>query len=385
MEFTFSKEQNTLKVFLKGRLDATTAPGFEAEVIPQVEGVEEIIIDADALEYISSAGLRVILKLKHLVSETSVINTSAEVYDIFEMTGFSEMMKVVKKFRELSVDGCEVIGKGFYGTVYRISKDTIVKVYSKLMPFEGIEKERELARKAFVMGVPTAIPYDIVKVADQYGSVFELLDAETLQKRIIKDMKNLDKYLSDYIKVLKIIHSNEVKPGELVDKKQEVLGWATKVAQVIDKKSAAKLFTLLKGIKEDNHMLHGDYHIKNIMIQNNEPFIIDMDTLAMGSPIFEFGFMYSCYSAYQEIDRSNGMAFFGIEQDILDDMFKKAIAMYFDEKSENYIKDIVKKARIISYTQLIPRFIQFNDHPQELELFKKEIVELLDEVEDLNI
>lgn len=384
MQVLLEKEGQTLKVYLIGKLDATSAPEFEAKVADLSE-FNKVTIDASGLEYISSAGLRVILKIKHNVADTSVINASAEVYDIFEMTGFSEMMSVSKKLREISVENCEVIGKGFYGTVYRVSKDTIVKAYSKLMPMEGIKKERELARKAFVMGVPTAIPYDIVKVGDYYGSVFELLDAKTLQKVIIEDMDNLDKYLRDYIKVLKIIHSNEVKPGELTDKKAEVLGWAKNVAKVIDKDAGEKLVKLIEGINDDNHMLHGDYHIKNIMVQNGEPFIIDMDTLAMGSPIFELGFMYSCYSAYQEIDRANGMAFFGIEQDTLDKIYVRALELYFEGKDKKYVDEIVKKARIISYTQLIDRFINFKDHPNELELFKKEIVELLGEIDNLNL
>lgn len=385
MEILTKKENGTLTLFLIGKLDATNAPALELKIENEKSGVNKIVFDVNALEYVSSAGLRVILKVKREINDTCVINASAEVYDIFEMTGFSEMMSVSKKYRELSVENCEVIGKGFYGTVYRISKDTIVKVYSSQMTLEGINRERELARKAFVMGVPTAIPYDVVKVGENYGSVFELLDAETLQKRIINDMSHLDDYISQYIKVLKIIHSNKVKPGELTDKKEEVLGWANEVAKELDKKVGDKLIKLVKGIKEDHHMLHGDYHIKNIMIQNNEPFIIDMDTLAMGSPIFELGFMYSCYSAYQEIDRDNGMAFFGIEQNILDEMYKKSMELYFEGKPQEYVDSIIKKARIISYTQLISRFENFKDHPNELKLFKEEISELILEVDDLNL
>lgn len=385
MEIRLEKNDKELTIFLLGNLDATNAPQLELKVNNELSKVNKVIIDVNDLEYISSAGLRVILKIKKEVEDTFVINASPEVYDIFEMTGFSEMMTVSKKFREISVEGCEIIGRGYYGTVYRINKDTIVKVYSNEMDLDGIKKERELARKAFVLGVPTAISYDVVKVGDQYGSVFELLDAKTLQKCIIEDMDNIDKYIEDYVRVLKVIHSSEAKPGELTNKKEEAIEWAKSVANYIDKSSGAKLIKLLKGIKDDCHMIHGDYHIKNIMMQNNEPFIIDMDTLAVGSPIFEIGFMYACYCGYQEIEKDNAFDFFGLYQDKLDYIFYKSVDDYFAGKSKEYINEIIIKARIICYTQLLYKFGLKDDHKQEFELFKKEIVELLQQVDDLNI
>lgn len=385
MKFNVTKDGSILKIELSGKLDATNAPELEQSITKELSTATEVIFDVKELEYISSAGLRVILKAKHAVDNTSVINASAEVYDIFEMTGFSEMMSVSKKYRELSVEGCEVIGKGYCGTVYRISKDTIVKVYQPKMTLVDINRERELARKAFVLGIPTAIPYDVVKVGENFGSVFELLEAETLQKRIINDMEHIDDYIAQYIKVLKTIHGNEVKPGELYNKKTTMLEYASSIQNHLDKETGEKLINLINNIKEDNHLIHGDYHIKNIMVQNNEPFIIDMDTLSMGSPIFELGFMYSCYQAYQEIDRANGKEFFGIDQDVLDYIYNKSMDMYFEGKSKEYIAEVIKKARILSYTQLLDRFIKNNDHPEEIKLFKKEITELVSEIDDLNI
>lgn len=378
-------EGNVLTVNVEGRVDATTAPELEQAVIPALKGIEKVVFNAKALEYISSAGLRVILKVKKAVADTSVVDANAEVYDIFEMTGFAEMMTVQKAFREISVEGCKIIGQGYYGTVYRVANDTIVKVYSDKMTLDRIENERDLARKAFVRGVPTAIPYDIVKVGNQYGSVFELLDAETLQERVIRDTEHIDKYVKQSVDVLKVIHSAEVKPGELTDKKEEVLGWAHEIEPMLPKDVSKRIISLVEGIKEDHHMLHGDYHIKNVMMIGEDPFIIDMDTLSMGSPIFELGFMYSSYVGYQEIDHQNAMDFFGIEHSKLVHFFEKSIELYCEGKSEDYIKDVIKKCRILCYIQLINRFDKYQDHPELLERFKKSIGELVFEVNDLNL
>jgi anti-anti-sigma factor len=73
---------------------------------------EHIIIDCEKLEYTTSAGLRVVLRLKQDVDDTKIINASREVYDILDMTGFTEMMEVERAYRVFSVEGCEVIGQG---------------------------------------------------------------------------------------------------------------------------------------------------------------------------------------------------------------------------------------------------------------------------------
>ena len=99
-----------------------------------------------------------VLRLRKLENEFRLVNVSAEVYEILEMTGFTEMMPVEKARRSISVEGCEAIGRGANGIVYRIDKDTVVKVYQSADCLPDVQRERELARKAFVLGIPTAIP-----------------------------------------------------------------------------------------------------------------------------------------------------------------------------------------------------------------------------------
>ena len=179
---------------LSGRIDSNNISEIENKILDSIKDYNgEIVFDAKDLEYISSAGLRMILKVKKINDKTKVINCSSSVYEIFEMTGFSEMMDISKGFRTISVDNCEVIGDGFYGTVYRVDPETIVKVYKKPDCLDMVKREKELSRKAFVKGIPTAIPYDIVKVGDSYGSIFELLDCKSLDT-LIKEGESIEKF-----------------------------------------------------------------------------------------------------------------------------------------------------------------------------------------------
>ena len=90
-------ENNTLTVSLAGRLDTTTAPELEQELKASLDGVSELIIDMAALEYISSAGLRVLLSAQKLMNwqgQMKVVHVSETIMEIFEVTGFSDILTI---------------------------------------------------------------------------------------------------------------------------------------------------------------------------------------------------------------------------------------------------------------------------------------------------
>ncbi|MCI6720421.1 MAG: STAS domain-containing protein [Clostridiales bacterium] len=105
---------DTLTLFFEGHVDSQNAPEIEQAVFAQVAEAKptQVIIDAGRLAYISSAGLRVILKLKKTCPNTRAVNVSPEVYEVLEMTGFTDIIEVKKALRTLSVEGCEQIGRG---------------------------------------------------------------------------------------------------------------------------------------------------------------------------------------------------------------------------------------------------------------------------------
>lgn len=343
-------------IALSGRIDSTNAAQVEADIQQQLSGFSgDVVLDAADLAYISSAGLRVILRLKKANPSTKLVNCSSEVYEIFDMTGFTEMMSIAKAYRKLSIEGCEVIGEGANGIVYRTDPDTIVKVYKNPDSLEEIHNERELARKAFVMGIPTAIPYDVVQVGDLYGSVFELLNAKSFAK-LIRAGEPVEELARQSVEILKTIHGTHLKPGELPDKKKESMKWVSFTKEQLPAEIGEKLERLFNEIPETDTMLHGDYHIKNIMRQNGENLLIDMDTLSMGHPVYEFAAIYAAYVGFCCSDPNNAAKFFDITLDQCRDMWRYTLKYYFDGKSEEYVADVVKKAEIICYTRLLRWF-----------------------------
>ena len=292
-----------MTIELKGRIDSNNASQVEKSILAQLEGKsrEAVVLDAAALEYISSAGLRIILRIKKNCPDLRIVNVNSEVYEILDMTGFTEMMTVEKAYRVVTLDGCEEIGRGANGSIYRIDQDNVIKVYNNADALADIQHEREVAKLALILGIPTAISYDVVRVGDSYGSVFELLNARSFSKILAEEPEKMDFCVQEYVKMLKKIHETQVPAGKLPDMKETALSWARFMQDHLPGEAGKKLLALIEAVPHDDHMIHGDYHTKNLMLQNDEVLIIDMDTLAVGHPIFELASMFNSLVGYSEL------------------------------------------------------------------------------------
>ncbi|MBR6934499.1 MAG: anti-sigma factor antagonist [Clostridia bacterium] len=356
----YKENGSELTINFEGHIDSANAKEIEDEIsaIKAKAHPEKLVIDCENLQYISSAGLRIVLRLMKEIKPISIVNVSSEVYEIFDMTGFTEMAEVHKAYRKVSVDGCEIIGKGANGTVYRIDRDTIVKVYVNPDSLPEIQRERELARKAFVLGIPTAIPYDVVRVGEGYGSVFELLSAKSLAEILSKDPGQFDSVLKYSVDLLKTIHSKELPKGEMPDCKATVLGWVEFLKDYLPEAQYKKLKALVEAVPEDNHIMHGDYHMKNVMLQDGEALLIDMDTLCLGHPVFEFGSIFNSYIGYSELDTENVRKFLGIPFETAKQIWDRTVRMYFGTDDEAFIQAVKDKAKVVGYTRVMRRAIR---------------------------
>ena len=387
---TSKMDNTTLIIAAQGRIDSSNADEAEKELNEALAAntYDAVVIDLEDLEYISSAGLRVVLRTRKKEPTLKLINASSEVYDIFDMTGFTEMIPVEKAYRRLSVDGCEVIGRGANGEVYRLDADTIIKVYFNADALPDIHRERELARRAFVLGIPTAIPYDVVRVGDSYGSVFELLNATSFAKLLANDPANRDTYIKEYVDLMKKIHATEVRPEDMPDERDVVIGWAEFLRDYLPADKGEKLVKLVKDVPVLHRMMHGDYHMKNLMMQGGEVLLIDMDTLCQGHPVFELASVYNAYLGFSELDHSIIESFQGIDHETAQYVWDQTLRLYFETDDPERLREVEQKAQLVGYSRLMRRLIRRhgleNDADRALiECYKGHILDLLDKVDSL--
>ena len=388
MNVTYRIDKDILYIALEGRIDASNAPQAEEKIfsIKNENPGKHTVVDADNLEYISSAGLRVILKLRKEEPKLAIINVAPDVYEVFDMTGFTDMVTVEKAYQRMSVEGCEFIAKGANGAVYRYDAETILKTYFAKDALPEIKQERENARRAFVLGINTAIPYGIVRVGDGYGTVTELLNATSVTKLIRNNPDDMSEAVKYYVDMLKSIHAVEVEDGEVPDMKEIALDWARFVTAYIPEEQGRKLISLIEAVPKQNTLMHGDYHTNNIMVQNGEPLLIDMDTLCMGHPVFELGSMFNAFVGYSELDHQNMMDFFGYSFETAGKFWNMALKMYLGTDDEAVCQSIAEKAMVIGYTRMLRRAARRPneaDSPAKIARCKEMLALLLEKTDSL--
>jgi len=296
MDITSQRFDQRLTLALCGRLDATSAPTLEAAL--QLEGIRELVMDLQACDFISSAGLRGILKA---IKETARINASLvligaqpHVMSVLEVTGLTRLVTVKPKAREISIEGLEFISAGMCGQCFRVDRETIVKLYNEGVEPRIAEQEKEFAKAAFVMGIPTAISYDVVACGNRTGVVYEMLDAQLFSQLIRDDPQAVDAHAKTLADVARMIHTTPGDPALFPDIKQKLRG-AIRQMDFLSAPQIDILLGKLESIPDADTCVHFDLHTSNIMMREGEPVLIDMGDMSIGSYLFDVGLLCCIY------------------------------------------------------------------------------------------
>ena len=256
------------------------------------------------------------------------------------------------EFRTVSVDDCEIVGRGAHGIVYKIAPDTIVKVYRRNVPLKSIRQEKERSRRALVLGVPTAISFDIVRVGYNYGTVYELLDAEPMEKYVNKSRENLDNFIEVSEKLLEDIHSIDATE-DLPDMKADHLKWNENIREWIGDDAANRIKRIIEEVPDSHKLLHGDFHMKNIILTKNGPMIIDMDTLCYGDGIFDLATITNSYLIFPRIDSVAATTVLGISVEDARYIWERTLDLYLKNTNEGDDSGIRNKCQILGIVRVL--------------------------------
>ena len=329
MQVNIETKNKEAVAFVEGSINSANATEFGAALAALPGEAESVTLDIAGLDYISSAGLRVLLSLKKRCGKKPfrVINANAEVMEVFNMTGFSEIMEIEPACRRISIDGCEVIGRGACGECYRIDDETIIKLYYGNADIDWIEHEKSLSKKAFVMGIPTAISYDIVEANGRKGVVYELIKSKTLGELIRADHTKLDEYVKMYADTCKRVHTIHTSDPEIPSFKEANRADIANITGITDEERQC-LHRFIDLVPEADTCIHGDLNINNIMVQGDECCLIDMGELSTGTPMFDISrILFSMIYAAPEHDEY--YAFYKMPTATVKEIYEKFFRNYF--------------------------------------------------------
>ena len=377
-------KDNTFTLYFEGELNSYNADNIDKEIEEILEGktFENLVLDFSNLHYISSAGLRILLKLKQKYDKVCVVEASLEVYDVLSMTGFVNIMDVKKALKRIYISGAEVIGEGFFSTVYRIDKDTIIKVFNRVSDPEQIERELKLAKQAFVLGIPTAISFDIVRVDDKLGVRFEMLDCKSLKNVFLENPDKYEELKDKYVSLLKKINSTECVDSAITSIKAHFLEKTEAVKEELGDKAYKKMKKLLEELPDSMTFVHGDCHFKNIMVQGDDFLLIDMDTLSRGEKIFELATLRAPYVAFETDDPGNCEHFLGVPAATCKKLFEDIVKGCLKKADE----DAFGKIQLVCELHMLWwNKVNTPDNNYRRDQVKARLLDLLDKYDDLKI
>lgn len=290
MTLNFNLNDGVLTVSADGRLDTEASVRFDAEIaeISRNNPHESMVLDAEKLQYVASSGLRTILKLVKTEKNFSMENVSESVYNVFEMTGFSRIMTIRKALRKIDLEKCERIGFGGNGAVYRVSEDEIVKVNYNPATYAALDMELAKAKEAFLLGIPTAISFDLVDCGEgRRGVVYETIKSRTLGETIQSSPERMEELTEKYIEQLNILHAVHTDNPVFSNAKDSYRKQVEDASKFLTGEEGKMLEQILEVLPEGDRLVHCDAHPKNIMIQGEEMLWIDMEGMSVGHPIYD--------------------------------------------------------------------------------------------------
>ena len=330
MTIQFFNNEGEATLMLCGRLDTAVSSQVSADInqlLATAGTIQHLTVDAGQLEYISSSGLRILLMLAKRFKDFRIKDVNPEVYDVLSMTGFTKMMTVERALRQLSIEGCEMIGVGGVGTVYRLDDDTIIKVFREGTTMDEVRKEITMSKEAFVMGMPTAISFDVVRVGDQYGLVYELLHAHTLSACLKQAPERMDELARKYADLFRQMHQIQVPadssvPDALAHERSQVLH----IRRYFPQESIDLLLQILDAVPSGRSLLHLDLQAKNVMLQGEELMLIDMGEMGYGHPVLDLAHAYSALVLFVgDYEKT-----IGIPRELGNELWNRAINYYFE-------------------------------------------------------
>ena len=291
MELTQTQVGDTQVLHLRGRLDATSARDLDRDWVSA--DTRQVTLDLQHCDYVSSAGLRIFMRLQREAKAKGATLTlsgvSPAVYDVLDLTGLTKLFDVRRKAREVSLEGLEFLSAGLCGQVFRLDAETIIKLYNPGVAPQVAEQEKEFARAAFVAGVPTALSYDVVSCGDRTGVVYEMLDAVQLSALVRQDPEQVDRFATVLAEVAQTFHAKMADPAIFSNLKARLGDNIRDLSGMLPEEDIALLASRLDAIPEADTLVHFDLHTSNIMMRGDEPIIIDMGDVSRGHYLFDLG------------------------------------------------------------------------------------------------
>ena len=298
--FEFSKEGTVLT--LKGDLDGQGGRGLETAM-----NADNIFtLDFDGVSSVNFAAIRAILRCRKNGMRFNIINASANVIEMFEDTGASSFLNVFRKPKSLDISKYEEFGGGYLSRSFNSEDgDSMLKYYGQRVPAEVVYREKSVARKVFLFGIPTPMVGPLHCSDGNFAIDFERIEGKRSLSRVIADEpERLEEISIKFANMCKELHSTPCDTN-MFEPRVEAYRNAVLNCKEISDEEKAKVLAFIDNIPAATTCLHGDMQLSNIITNGEEYLWIDLSDFGYGNPMLDIGmwFFLSILNSEQRIDQ----------------------------------------------------------------------------------
>jgi len=331
-------------VELPERIDSGNANDVENEIdeiVKQNPG-KRLRFDAKNMAYISSAGLRILLKAEKSGALESLSNVSSAVYSILDNTGFIDIIEVKRLASEYDYNSDMLIGEDSFGKLYKADNENVIRTYKPFVKTSDIEMGFEGSKILMNTPVSCAIPFDIVSTKEGKGCLYSVEKFASVSKLIAtQEDKNAfrQKAANKIVKQLKLVHN----VNELADRLPKM---TERLNELINENLMAFSFEerenichIVGRLSRSNKVILENINENTVLISYKEPVLVDFSSLRFGNPVFEIS---GIYRNVYEFDN-----FLGAKGSELDDTWKYFLKKYIGDAEDSVIEDFDYVAKSI--------------------------------------
>lgn len=376
------KNKDEVILCVTGRIDTLTAEEFGKTVSAAhaEEPEAKIILNFEKVEIISSYGLRELLQFTKQGIDYKLTNVNADVFAVLKLSGFLNYIEIEKPLKQLSLQGCEMIGKGANAEVFRLNDEQVVKIFKRAPDIDQIIRERILAKKAIMAGVPSAISFEMAEVNGEPGLIFELIKARSLAFQIAKDPSAIDEYIDGYVEITKTTHAIDAEKDvdyPLEPAVEIFRSYIDFLEEYLDGAIIAGLRRFSACLPESTMLLHGDIQPGNVMVTKQGLLFIDMDSLTKGPSVFDLGYLYRTLILFWQVGSQE--SFLRFNEECSRRLWDEFIQRYYADEDIETVKIQKKQIEIIGLVSICRKILKRNEKQDIISKIKKQLQDAVSE------
>jgi uncharacterized protein (TIGR02172 family) len=282
--------------------------------------------------------------------------------------------------REIKLGNEERIGGGVSGSVYRYGEDKILKVYANSFKIEEVESQYNISTYISEHGIRTAKTYEMVKVGDSFGIVSEFIAGRTLSRAIAAGEEVRIEAAQKLGKILRQLHNLPLDDTVFPPLREMFNGLLERCGSLFTEDEKKIFLNMIDDFPGKPVVIHGDFHENNIIVQPDGYCLIDLDSMCIGSPLFEFMQIYCVYQNELPTDLQKILKLTPKESE---EFLYRLMEVYFDTTDRKILDNCHNVFTVLGdLNRFIARFLtaKEEDYDSVIEYKKENFQKLVDRI-----